>query len=158
MSEALALTWDDVSHTNDSMSIRITSSKTEQAGEAEICMVPTKRSSSLMCPVHNLMRWQSRCTSTFIFPKFSDISLPMTYDNASRELKRVVSSLSLNPLISCHSFRGGGATTAISRGVPLSGAMRQGRWKAYQSLNSYVDVTHETTLGASDLLGDVRLK
>lgn len=55
-------------------------SKTEQAREAEICFVPIKRSTSFMWTVNNLMRWQARCTTRFVFPKFSDASLPMSYE------------------------------------------------------------------------------
>lgn len=47
----------------------------------------------------------------------------------------------IDPCLTLHSLRGGGATSAIKNGVPRSEVMAQGRWKSESAFTAYVEPT-----------------
>lgn len=62
----------------------------------------------------------------------------MTYDLASKELKRLSAKLRLTNDITTHSFRGGAATEAVAAGVDLDEIMRMGKWRSTEAFNAYM--------------------
>jgi integrase len=61
-----------------------------------------------------------------------------------KELRYLVQSLKLNPKITPHSFRAGGASTAYDNGISEATVMKHGRWKSNKVFrNHYLHLSED---------------
>ena len=65
----------------------------------------------------------------FVIPRNRGL-VPLTDSVARKHLKDVSGSLGLNPSLTFHDFRRGGAVWAFQNGVPLEHIMKHGTWKS----------------------------
>lgn len=143
-SEAVALRWENVTFSEEGVTIVIARSKTDQTGKGSAVGIPFG-SSAETCPVRALETWKtaSRQTGGPVFPvigragKIFDDALS---DRAvARLVKQAVSSLGLDPAaFSGHSLRAGLATTAAANGVGERKIMDQTRHRSVSTVRSYI--------------------
>lgn len=149
ISELLALTWNSISFDSAGALIKIKNAKTDFNRQGQ--SVHIKSTASPLCPVNFLHSWSRKCGSnlpqdSLVFPALysrrgrSYVSdSPFAYDAARRELSELLSSVALPPhLYGWHSFRSGGASTAINNGLDPRLVQRHGRWRSSVSLERYV--------------------
>ena len=89
---------------------------------------------SNLCPVSALKAMfqlfpGSENSPVFVIPKTKGL-FPLTDSVARKHLKDVSKFLGLNPALTFHDFRRGGAAWAFQNGVPLEHIMKHGIWKS----------------------------
>ena len=89
---------------------------------------------SHLCPVSALKEMfqffpGSDNSPVFVIPKSKGL-VPLTDSVARKHLKDVSKFLGLNPSLTFHDFRRGGAAWAFQNGVPLEHIMKHGIWKS----------------------------
>lgn len=125
--------------------IKSTYSKTIQFQNREVFVaLPCNDHERSLCPVYALFKAmkQANCVSEsdYLF-KYKDgsQSLVMTYSLFTSMLKSLLAKVGLSPVeYSGHSFRRGGASHALGRGVPAEIIKSQGDWKTLSYLD-YID-------------------
>lgn len=155
VSEVVALTRGDVQFDDRQVVVTIRKSKTDQLGNAE--RRPISRTTDAWCAVRNLEDWLKRLPrSKFLFPNLSSprsiAESAMSKNTVRAELGRVLRECDINRRLTPHSFRGGAATLAIQRGVPVHAVMSMGRWNSLGGFAPYVDVSTRTLAGADKLM------
>uniref|UniRef100_A0A914VY58 Tyr recombinase domain-containing protein n=1 Tax=Plectus sambesii TaxID=2011161 RepID=A0A914VY58_9BILA len=155
VSEVVALRKEDISFDTRHVWLTIRRSKTDQLGKAE--RRPIARSDSAYCAVANLEKWMARVPwSAFLFPCLSTVTStatkPMSADSVRAKLQRVLQACGIARSLTPHSFRGGAATFAVEKGVPVRAVMAMGRWQSPGGFAPYVAVNAKTLAGADNLL------
>uniref|UniRef100_A0AC35GAG7 Tyr recombinase domain-containing protein n=1 Tax=Panagrolaimus sp. PS1159 TaxID=55785 RepID=A0AC35GAG7_9BILA len=153
-SEALALKKEDLEFTGENVVVSIKKSKRNQNGPVEKVFI--SRLSNGICPVVILEKWMEKVAgSDFIFPSFSGIDRPWSYDAAQKELKNILEKLDIKKKITLHSFRGSAATAAVEAGCSEAELDRGCRWNASSSKKSYVRATPKSTATVSSILKNI---
>lgn len=127
--------------------IKIDSAKTDFNRQGQLVSISSSNGS--ICPVKLLGSWLSQSEivgSNFLFPSFRHVkgrpvitTRPWSYDAARKELAELLNFLSLSPKVyGWHSFRSGGASTAINNGMEPRLVQGHGRWKSASSFERYV--------------------
>ena len=114
---------------------------------------------SHLCPVSALKAMfqifpRSDNSPVFVIPRNRGL-VPLTDSVACKHLKDVSGSLGLNPSLTFHDFRRGGAVWAFKNGVPLEHIMKHGTWKSdsiWTYLSSAVTAVSPVTLAFQQAL------
>ena len=155
----------DVRFTAQSMSVHITSSKTDQYREGASVLVA--RTGSSICPVAMLERYFSlaglshssklRLFRGIVHTKKGGrlrASGSLSYTRMRELLLAKLSSLGFNAKsFGVHSLRSGGATAAANAGVPDRLFKRHGRWRSESAKDGYVKDSVSSLLSVSRRLG-----
>uniref|UniRef100_A0A914XTL6 Tyr recombinase domain-containing protein n=1 Tax=Plectus sambesii TaxID=2011161 RepID=A0A914XTL6_9BILA len=155
VSEVVALRKDDISFDSGRVWLAIRKSKTDQLGKSE--RRPIARSDGAYCAVANLEKWMAKVPcSAFLFPCLSTATSmatkPMSADSVRAELQRVLQACGIACPLTPHSFRGGAATMAVEKGVPVRAVMAMSRWQSPGGFAPYVALNAKTLAGADNLL------
>jgi integrase len=147
-SELANITWENVQFVPEGIEIIIPRSKTDQAGEGQICAIPHSDidNNSELCPVAALTAWkkQSNCQSGYVFRKISKNNIDQSAIHSSQVniiIKSVAKACKLPNAdrYSSHSLRRGFATAASKEGAPFGAIMRQGRWRHEGTVLGYIE-------------------
>lgn len=142
-SELVALTWEAIHFVPEGIEILISRSKTDQAGEGQVCAIPY--GDGTLCPVRALITWRDRsCQSGFIFRQIQGGQINPDSIKAPQMnilIKSIAKACQLPDaeLYSSHSLRRGFATEASKQGVPFGSILRQGRWRHEGTVLGYMD-------------------
>lgn len=142
-SEVVALTWESIHFAPEGIEILISRSKTDQAGEGQVCAIPY--SDGVLCPVRALIAWRDRsCQSGSIFRQIQGGQIkknPIKANQMNILIKSIAKACQLPDAegYSSHSLRRGFATEASKQGVPFGSILRQGRWRHEGTVLGYMD-------------------
>ena len=166
--ELAALEIQDISISETHLTVKVTKSKTDQYRKGNEVVI--SRSGKVSCPVLNLERYMalagistSHKTSDYLFKplvkvrsgyKVIEKVKPLSYTRARESivglLRKFVPS---TDIISLHSFRAGGATSAANAQVPDRCWKRHGRWQSETAKDGYVEDSLYNRLLVSKSLG-----
>jgi integrase len=138
----------DVSVVNGCLCIHIRWSKTLQKHRqsARIKLFPIQ--GSHLCPVQAFLRLQRsfpvKQEDPFLSYRVAGQLFLITQSQLRRALKKLVTSLHLDPRISFHVFRRSGASLAFSSGIPFAAIQAHGTW-ASDALWAYIDADARDT-------------
>jgi integrase len=147
----------DVSNvTLNSFSVAIKSSKTVQFGQRVHIVQYAACIDSRLCPVRALFSHFGKSPLPSHSPLFNyregNVELFMTHAVFMKKLKTKLCAAGENPLlISCHSFRRGGATLAFAAGLSALEIKTRGDW-ASNAFERYVHVSPSTALNVARTL------
>lgn len=163
--ELVKLRCCDVVVGEESMSVQIISSKTDQYRQGKSVLVA--RTGSPTCPVAMMEKYfvmaELSCTSSL--PLFRAIthtkkgerlraSGGLSYTRMRELFLEKLKELGFDPSqFGLHSLRAGGATAAARAGVPDRLFKRHGRWKSELAKDGYVKDSQEALLSVSKSLG-----
>lgn len=144
-SELVNITWGSIRFVKEGIEILISRSKTDQAGEGQVCAIPY--GDDILCPVSALIAWRDRsnCQAdhhVFRHIKFDEVSNKRIQPRQVNMLiKRIAEDCHIHDAksYSSHSFRRGFATEASKKNVPFASIKRQGRWRYDGSVLGYID-------------------
>ena len=143
-SELVAMTWENISFTEEGVIISIPRSKTDQKGEGKNCALP--KVDGPLCPVVALKHWQAYTGETGkVFRRITKtddvLESGFTGQQVSLIIKRLAKAAALPnaDTYSSHSLRGGFATQARREGADVISIMRQGRWKSTKTVMGYIE-------------------
>ena len=143
-SELIDITWESIRFVKEGIEILIERSKTDQAGEGQVCAIPY--GDGLLCPVTALITWrdQSLCESGHVFRHIKkgmivDASIQPRQVNALIKSIAEACELSDAKNYSGHSLRRGFASEASKNNVPFASIKRQGRWRSDSTVMGYID-------------------
>lgn len=112
-------------------------SKTIQCKERQLCVSLPMLPGHPLCPSTAIIKVFAclphipPSTPAFLYPGPSGLSKMWCYTSFISKLRGILHSLGLNPsLYAGHSFRRGGASWALSQGVPLEDIKQLGDWKS----------------------------
>ncbi len=155
-SELVVLTWEQITFFPEGMEVLLPRSKTDQAGEGQICAIPYGNKE--LCAVRALIRWQEHCQQTAgaIFCHVP-ICEPTTAikDNQVNQIMKSSAMASGLPepfAYSSHSLRRGFATEASKKGAPFGAIMRQGRWRHEGTVLGYIEEGKRFDSNAVDVM------
>lgn len=145
-SELVKLRWEDISVVPEGIEILITRSKTDQAGEGQVCAIPHGKQ-ALICPILALADWQSRSglNSGPIFRRVTQQDVIEAAGIQAQQVNLIIKATARmaglpNPDdYSSHSLRRGFATEASKNGAPFAAIMRHGRWRHEGTVLGYID-------------------
>ena len=166
--ELAALAIQDISFSETHLTVKVTKSKTDQYRKGNEVVI--SRSGKVSCPVLNLERYMalagidtSHKTSDYLFKplvkvrsgyKVIEKVKPLSYTRARESLVGLLSKfVPTTDIISLHSFRAGGATSAANAQVPDRCWKRHGRWQSETAKDGYVEDSLENRLLVSRSLG-----
>ena len=158
--ELAALAIQDISISETHLTVKVTKSKTDQHQKGNEVVI--SRSGKVSCPVLNLERYMvlagintSHKTSDYLFKplvkvrsgyKVIEKVKPLSYTRASKFVPPT-------DIISLHSFRAGGATSAANAQVSDRCWKRHGRWQSETAKDGYVEDSLNNRLLVSQSLG-----
>jgi integrase len=143
-SELIAITWESIRFVKEGIEILIERSKTDQAGEGQVCAIPY--GNELLCPVTALLIWRekSRCESGHVFRHIKN-GIVLDASIQPRQVNALIKAIAKACVLpdaenySGHSLRRGFATEASKNNVPFASIKRQGRWRSDGSVMGYID-------------------
>lgn len=143
-SELIGITWESIRFVKEGIEILIERSKTDQAGEGQICAIPY--GNGLLCPVTALLTWRekSRCESGHVFRHIKN-GMVLDASIQPRQVNAIIKAIAKACILpdaenySAHSLRRGFATEASKNNVPFTSIKRQGRWRGDASVMGYID-------------------
>ena len=163
--ELVKLRADDITFSKEGMTVRITSSKTDQYREGDT--IPIAKSGLSTCPVAMLERYYataqlSSSDGCLLFrgivhtkrgERLRDKGA-LSYTRAREVIMHKLQSVGVDTSqLGLHSFRAGGATAAARAGVPDRLFKRHGRWKLETAKDGYVQDSITERLQVSQSLG-----
>ena len=154
----------DIKFNTDSMSVHITSSKTDQYRQGSSVLIA--RSQTATCPVAMLERYftltglsttsKLRLFRGIVHTKAGDrlrASGSLSYTRMRELLLAKLSQLGYDAKqFGLHSLRSGGATAAANAGVPDRLFKRHGRWRSETAKDGYVKDSVKSLLSVSKAL------
>ena len=166
--ELAALAIQDISISGTHLTVKVTKSKTDQYRKGNEVVI--SRSGKVSCPVLNLERYMalagintSHKTSDYLFKpivkvrsgyKVIEKVKPLSYTRARESIVGLLSKfVPATDIISLHSFRAGGATSAANAQVPDRCWKRHGRWQSETAKDGYVEDSLDNRLLVSQSLG-----
>lgn len=152
------LTRSDVWVVNDSLTVTMKWSKTNQFSDREHTLPLLAIPNSELCPVQAYLNMIALVPGSADDPLFrykkGNAWFPLTYYMVQRRLRE---ALSLNGRVaeafSMHSLRRGGATFAAMCGVPRSYIMEVGDWKS-DAVDAYIHNPMEAKVAAAQTIRD----
>lgn len=148
------LSLEDITLTDDALSVNLQHSKTNQFGRTETISMGATRCS--LCPVRAMSKYvriRHKSPSGPLFVLFNGHYL--TRKDVSKTTKRMLLKAGFDPLrFTSHSYRIGAATSAASAGLPDHLIKHLGRWSsnAYQR---YIHPASNSVLSISQQLSSV---
>ena len=140
MSELLNMKWCDLTETNQGYELSILRSKAHKSGGAQSVSI-VKHSGNHTSAFVWLKLYRDKCPRTcqdWIFPQLKNPSKRISDREMNKLVKKYAQYFDMNPsTVSSHSFRAGSATDLMAVGTSQISIMRQGRWKAVESLQRY---------------------
>lgn len=157
-SELAIIQWEEIVFMTEGIDILIPRSKTDQAGEGQVCSIPY--GDETLCAVRALTAWQNRsqCTTGPVFrqlTKGEKIALESIKPNQINCIIKAVaaaSDLAQADQYSAHSLRRGFATEASKKGAPFGSILRQGRWRHEGTVLGYIDEGKRFDQNAVDIM------
>lgn len=157
-SELVALTWENIHFVSEGIEILIPRSKTDQAGEGQVCAIPYGDNN--LCPVTALLNWQQRSqvTSGPVFRQLIRNEHIKASSIKPQHLNIIIKSIASESQLqnaenySSHSLRRGFATEASKKGAPFGSIMRQGRWRHEGTVLGYIDEGKRFDQNAASIL------
>ena len=155
--ELVALTWEDLSFSQDGILLRIAFSKTDRAGVGVVKLLP-KLQEKEICPVHYFTVYKQNCIPKgrlfcqFRNGKFTKMPLGKT---VIANVPRIVATfLELeNPsAYTGHSLRVSSATALADEGVTSLALKRHGRWASDSVAEGYVRESKAVRVETAELL------
>jgi site-specific recombinase XerD len=144
-SELVAIQFKDLTFVPEGVEIMIPRSKTDQAGEGQVCAIPC--GNETICPVSVLQTWLE-AAGIMQGPVFRQISkngeisdTGISPGRVNIILKSIAQECNLPDaeFYSAHSLRRGFATQASKNGAPFGLIMQQGRWKHEGTVLGYIE-------------------
>lgn len=143
-SELTSITWESIHFVKEGVEILIPRSKTDQAGDGQVCAIPY--GDDTLCPVSALIAWRdrSRCNSGHVFRHIKGCEVTdknIKPRQVNMLIKAIAKSCHLADAAeySSHSMRRGFATEASKNNVSFASIKRQGRWRCDTSVLGYID-------------------
>ena len=143
-SELINITWESIHFVKEGVEILISRSKTDQAGDGQVCAIPY--GDDTLCPVSALIAWRDRshCNSGHVFRHIKGNEVRdknIKPRQVNMLIKAIAESCHLADAAdySSHSMRRGFATEASKNNVPFASIKRQGRWRCDTSVLGYID-------------------
>lgn len=154
----------DVSFSQQHMTVRIISSKTDQLRQGDFVMIA--RTGSTTCPVAMLERYMSMAelSTTSKLRLFRGItrskngerlrsSGTLSYSRMRELFRAKLQELGFDPnQYGLHSLRAGGASAAANAGVPDRLFKRHGRWRSESAKDGYIKDSESALLSVSKSL------
>ena len=144
-SELVGIKYEDLTFTDQGVTIFILKSKTDQHGVGATVCIPYGNNE--ICPIRVLNKWLeiTEIKSGFLFRKIlrhdylGDTGITPQIVNLA--LKQITKRAGIEDVdgFSAHSLRRGFATTASMKGSSIPSIMRQGRWVNTNSVMGYID-------------------
>ncbi|MBS0359515.1 MAG: tyrosine-type recombinase/integrase [Proteobacteria bacterium] len=146
-SELVSIRYEDLSFVPEGIEILIPRSKTDQAGEGQICAIPY--GFGKLCPVNAIKSWceKANISSGYVFRAIIKNKVleekPLNPQSVSLIIKELAKDTHLPNAekYSGHSLRRGFATVASKKKASFVSIMRQGRWKHEGTVLSYIEET-----------------
>jgi len=157
-SELVNIHWEQIDFVPEGIEILIPRSKTDQAGEGQVCAIPTGHEQ--LCPVGALKAWQA-VLDVNEGPVFRAIDRRgVIHDKAlspgsvNQIVKQLAQAIGLANArdYSSHSLRRGFATAASRQGAPFHAIMRQGRWRHQGTVLGYIEAGQRFEENAAKVL------
>lgn len=144
-SELIAIQCEHLRFSAQGVEILIPRSKTDQAGEGQVCAIPY--GNTTLCPIVTLKKWQeiAHIQQGPLFRRLlkgSKIAeTAITVHSVNQIIKNVATLCHLTEAneYSGHSLRRGFATSATRNGASFNAIMRQGRWKHEGTVYGYIE-------------------
>lgn len=143
--ELAGIQVEHVRFVTEGIEILIPHSKTDQAGEGQVCAIPY--GDDCLCPVTALQTWldQAQIKRGYIFRRLTKKGEILEKGIQPGQVNLIVQSLARQAGLvdwqhySSHSFRRGFATEASKRGAPFGAIKRQGRWRHDGTVLGYIE-------------------
>jgi len=143
--ELVSITWEDILFVPEGIEILIPRSKTDQAGEGQVCAIPY--GNETLCSVTALTTWRERsmCKSGYVFRQVTKGQQVQNEGIKPNQVNIILKSIAKKcglpdaELYSSHSMRRGLASEASKNGAPFGAIMRQGRWRHEGTVLGYID-------------------
>lgn len=157
-SELVAICWEHIDFVPEGIEILIPRSKTDQAGEGQICAIPY--SDKNLCPVTALIAWRDKSSSQsgFVFRRIGNEEHSKPEAIRPNQINVMIKSIAEAchlpevKLYSSHSMRRGFATEASKKGAPFGAIMRQGRWRHEGTVLGYIEEGKRFDSNAADII------
>ena len=162
-SELVKIHFEDLSLSDEGLTILIPRSKTDQEGLGENVCIPYMQGE--LCPVKILARWllAADMAGCYIFTAISIDKIirlsPLNCDTLYLIVKMVAEECGLEDphLYSGHSLRRGCATESARNGAGMHSIMKHGRWKDLNTVAGYIDEACKFKDNAASFL-DISMK
>jgi integrase len=157
-SELITIQFEHITFVPEGAEILIPRSKTDQAGEGQVCAIPY--GDITLCPVRALKNWceEADIKSGYIFRyinRHGNIgSASLSAQSVNLIIKTVAknSGISNADELSGHSLRRGFATSASQNGASFISIMRQGRWRHEGTVLGYIEEGQRFETNAAKVL------
>lgn len=144
-SELLRVAFEHIEWSEQGITLRIYSSKTDQTNEGQYCAIPAVNNA--LCPIAHTHRWIERAgiTSGTLFRSINRWDQMSTKAMSIAGLNKLIKSIAEQAdwadadKYSSHSLRRGLATSASSAGASFKSIMRQGRWQHEGTVLQYIE-------------------
>jgi integrase len=163
--ELLGLKWKDIAIDSECLRITLSRSKCSRVPETVVIGDTSKEYSPLtiLSIYKGLLSQKSPPADGFVFPRLQksystddlipNFSYALSYTTMLKLFKQEISEIGLDPsAFGLHSFRRGGTTAAVRRGIPERLIQRHGRWKTAISKDRYVEDSLVDKLSVSQCL------
>lgn len=145
-SELVGIQWSDITDVPEGMEIMVPRSKTDQAGEGQVCAIPSSPD-VMLCPIAALAEWRERSGVDIdhVFRQITAGGRVLSNAIKPHQVNVIVKSIAIRCCLpdaesySSHSMRRGFATEASRKGAPFGSIMRHGRWRHEGTVLGYID-------------------